>query len=55
MRKLARSIEALEDDLEDIYRRGGLKALEDIPGVGESIAGKIEEIIKSGSSNTMKN
>jgi DNA polymerase (family X) len=46
--KAARSIEALEDDLEDIYRRGGLKALEDIPGVGESIAGKIEEIIKSG-------
>ena len=46
--KAARSIEALEEDLEDIYKAGGIKALEDIPGIGESIAEKIEEIIKSG-------
>jgi DNA polymerase (family X) len=46
--KAARSIEALEEDLEDIYKTGGIKALEDIPGIGKSIAEKIEEIIKTG-------
>ncbi|MFH0896491.1 MAG: DNA polymerase/3'-5' exonuclease PolX, partial [Candidatus Bathyarchaeota archaeon] len=30
------------------YKRGGVKALEEIPGVGRSIAEKIEEIIKTG-------
>ena len=46
--KAALSIEALEDDVEQIYQKGGLKALKQIPGVGESIAEKIEEIIKTG-------
>ena len=48
--KAARSIEALEDEVEDIYEKGGggIKALKDIPGVGESIAEKIEELIKTG-------
>ena len=42
-----RSIEALEEDVEDVYRRGGIKALMEIPGIGESIAEKIEELIKT--------
>jgi DNA polymerase (family X) len=42
------SIEALEQDLEQIYREGGVKALKQLPGVGESIAEKIEELIKTG-------
>jgi len=46
--KAANSIEALEDDVSDIYKRGGLKALMEIPGVGASIAEKIEEMIKTG-------
>ena len=46
--KAARSIEALEDEVEDIYEKGGIKGLKDIPGVGESIAEKIEELIKTG-------
>jgi DNA polymerase (family X) len=46
--KAARSIDALEEEVEDIYREGGLKALKEIPGVGESIAEKIEELIKTG-------
>ena len=45
--KSARSIEALEEDVEDVYRRGGIKALMEIPGIGESIAEKIEELIKT--------
>ena len=44
--KAASSIEALAEDVGDIYKRGGLKALEDIPGVGPSIGEKIEEYIK---------
>lgn len=46
--KAARSIEALQGDLEDIYRKGGLKALMDIPGIGESIAKKIQELLTTG-------
>ena len=38
----------LEEDLETIYKRGGLKGLEAIPGIGTSIAEKIEEFLKTG-------
>ena len=47
-RKAARTLESLGEDVEEIYRRGGVKALRELPGVGEAIAGKIEEIIKTG-------
>lgn len=46
--KAALAIEALEDDLKDIYKKEGLNGLKRIPGVGESIAEKIEEYIKTG-------
>jgi DNA polymerase (family 10) len=46
--KAALTLETLKDDVEDIYAKGGLKALKDIPGVGESIALKIEEYLKTG-------
>ena len=46
--KAAITLEALEEDVWDIYKKGGLKALEDIPGVGASIAEKIEELLKTG-------
>ena len=46
--KAALTIEALEDDVEKTYAQGGIKALKDIPGVGESIAEKIEELLKTG-------
>lgn len=45
--KAAISIEALDKDIETIYKTGGLKALEEIPGVGKSIAEKIEEYLKT--------
>ncbi len=48
--KAASAIEALDKDTSQIYKEGGLKALEEIPGVGVSIAEKIEEIIKTGKS-----
>lgn len=47
-RKAARAIEELSEDVEEIYRKGGLNALEDISGVGENIANKIVEFIEKG-------
>ena len=44
----ARAIESLDRDVEEIYVEGGLDALMEIPGVGESIAKKIEELLKTG-------
>ncbi|TAL48393.1 DNA polymerase III, partial [archaeon] len=46
--KAARSIEGLDKSVEEIYRKGGVEALMDIPGVGVSIAEKIEELLTTG-------
>lgn len=46
--KAAYSVENLEEEVGEIYKKSGLKAVEDIPGVGVSIAEKIEELIKNG-------
>jgi len=48
--KAALAVGEMEDEAGEIYRKGGLKALEEIPGVGVSIAEKIEELIKTGHS-----
>lgn len=47
-RKAAFSIESLSEDIEQIYKKGGQKALEEIPGVGKAIAEKIIEFLKTG-------
>ncbi|HVO28794.1 MAG TPA: DNA polymerase/3'-5' exonuclease PolX [Candidatus Paceibacterota bacterium] len=46
--KAALVIDGLEEEAAEIYRKGGIKALEEIPGVGVSIAEKIEELVKTG-------
>ena len=46
--KAALTLETLEESAEDIYHKDGLKGLEKIPGVGESIALKMEEYLKTG-------
>ncbi|MDD3887588.1 MAG: DNA polymerase/3'-5' exonuclease PolX [Patescibacteria group bacterium] len=46
--KAAISLRSLNRDVKDIYKEGGLKALNEISGIGESMALKIEEIIKTG-------
>ncbi len=46
--KAGQSIEALENDVADIYKKGGLKAIENIPAVGKGIAERIEEYLKTG-------
>jgi DNA polymerase (family X) len=45
--KAALNIEDLEEDIENIYKKGGKKALEDIPGVGKNIADIIEKYLKN--------
>jgi len=47
-RRAAQSIENLKEDLLNLYKKGGLKAIDNIPGVGKSIAKKIEEYLKKG-------
>jgi len=46
--RAAESLESLEEDVGEIYKKGGIKALQEIPGVGKSIAGHIEEYLKNG-------
>lgn len=44
----AMALEGLSEDVVDIYKKGGQKAVEEIPGVGKSIAEKIIEYINTG-------
>jgi len=47
-KKASQSLENLKEDVSLIYKKGGIKALEKIPGIGKSIASKIEEYLKKG-------
>ena len=42
------SIASLTEDVKNIYKQGGVKALLEIPGIGQGLAEKIEELIKTG-------
>lgn len=46
--KAGLALETLEKDIEEIYKKGERSALLKIPGVGENIAEKIEEYLKTG-------
>ncbi len=50
-RKAARALESLSEDVEDIYKKKGLKGLEKIPGIGERLAKKIVQYIETGKIN----
>ena len=45
-RKAAKSLENLNKSISAIYKTSGVKGIKKIPGVGESIAKKIEEYLK---------
>jgi len=45
-RKAARALEELKEDISQIYKREGIKGIKKIPGIGKSIAKKIEEYLK---------
>ncbi len=42
------SITALGDDVRDTWEKGGVKALKELPGIGQSIAEKIDEFFSTG-------
>jgi len=46
--RAAQTIDSLSEELSDIYLDGGIKALDALDGIGESIAGHIENIITKG-------
>lgn len=46
--KAGLGLETFNRDVEDLYKEEGFKGLKKIPGVGESIAQKIEEYLKTG-------
>jgi len=46
--KAAITLETLEEDIGEIYQKGGRKALEEIPSIGKNMAEKIEEYLKTG-------
>lgn len=47
--KAALGVEALDTEVKEIYKKGGLKALEEVPGVGRGIAYHMEMLLKKGS------
>lgn len=47
-RKAARSVEESPEDVGGIYKKSGEEGLRELPGVGESIAKKIAELIATG-------
>jgi DNA polymerase (family 10) len=46
--KAAQAIESHDRPLADVYRTGGVKALCEIPGIGRSMAEKLQELITTG-------
>ncbi|MFH1423863.1 MAG: DNA polymerase/3'-5' exonuclease PolX [Candidatus Nealsonbacteria bacterium] len=46
--RAALTIETLENDIEEIYKKGGKKALETLSGVGKNIAAHIAEYLETG-------
>jgi len=46
--KAALNIESYPEEIVDIYRDGGVKALDGIPGVGTGIAGHIKDLLETG-------
>lgn len=47
-RNAARTLESLKEPIEDIYSTGGIKKLEALPNIGDALAKKIEEYLKTG-------
>ena len=48
--KVSQTIDALEEEVTEVYKRGGIKGLMEIPGIGMGIAQYIEEMLKTGHS-----
>src|SRR5664280_839045 len=51
-RRAAHTVEMLSEDIEDIKKEG---RLQELPGIGEKIAGKIKEIVETGKLDYLEN
>jgi Holliday junction resolvasome RuvABC DNA-binding subunit len=47
-RRAAQTLENLKEDISEIYKKEGIKGIDKIPGIGKSIAKKIEAYLKKG-------
>ncbi|MCL5239303.1 MAG: DNA polymerase/3'-5' exonuclease PolX [Candidatus Marsarchaeota archaeon] len=47
-RKAAVTIAGMQEDVEEIYRKGGVEALMELPGIGKAMSSHIEEYVKTG-------
>ncbi len=47
-RRAAQTIDALEMPVEELARKGGLKALDELPGIGRGIAAAVMEMLTTG-------
>ncbi len=45
-RKAAKALDDLKENISQIYKKEGVKGIKKVPGIGESIAKKIEEYLK---------
>lgn len=46
--KASRVVDSLTEELSEIYKRGGIDGLMEVEGIGEGIAKKIEDLLKTG-------
>ena len=46
--KAADALAGLQEDIKEVYAKGGRKALEEIPGIGRAMSEHIEEYLKTG-------
>ncbi|MBI4015686.1 MAG: DNA polymerase/3'-5' exonuclease PolX [Candidatus Aenigmarchaeota archaeon] len=53
-RKVARVLDSLPTEVSEVYKQGGVKALQEIPGVGATISSNIEEYLKTGRINKIE-
>jgi len=53
--RAAISLSSLKEDVSDIYRKEGIKALLKIPGIGKALAEHIEEYLKTGKIKNYEN
>ncbi len=47
-RKAAQTIGSMQEDIGEVYAKGGLDALMELPGIGKGIAGAIKEYLETG-------
>jgi DNA polymerase (family 10) len=50
----AQTLESLREDVAEIYRKEGEKAIDELPGIGESMTKKIVQYIKTGKINSFE-